>query len=199
MGLLDKFKKNDEPDVKNTVKLYNLRESGKFEEALEFHEKNYKKEDDEAFWYTRGNLLTALQRLEEAINCYIKAIQIKDTYIKAWFRLGQRFFEFGKYSEAREAFTKTSHLENKIDENEWNTIATFYYMLALHLEFEKTKNEKLKEKIPNEIRKLRSVIDEVKNSTDEEFLKYCTDNFHKIVNELEPKIVAEIRHPESIN
>jgi len=194
MGLLDKFKKNEEP----FIEFLKLTQAKKFNEALEFHEKNFDK-NNEGYWYTRGNLFSNLNRPKDSLECYFKATQLKDTYVKAWFRLGQRLFEFGRFKEAREAFVKASMIEQKTEQNEWNTIATFYYMMALYLEYQNTKDEKIKEKIPNEIRKLREAIEIDKNATDEDFLNYCDKNFQEILDKLEPKVVAEFRHPESIN
>jgi len=126
MGLLDKFKKKSFDNVKDEdiAKFTILMQGNQFGEALEFHEKNFNK-SNEGFWYTRGNILTNLNRREESMKCYLKALEIKDTYIKAWFRLGTRYFEFGHFRKACDAFVKTSTLERKIGENEWNTLSTF--------------------------------------------------------------------------
>jgi len=201
MGFLDKFKNKNEhsaDEEKPYNKILNLMQAKKWTEALALNEKFFDK-NSEADWYSRGNLLTNLDRRKEAIDCYQKAIDLKDTYIKAWFRLGQRYFEFGNFKEARDALVQASVLEQKIGENEWNTLTTFYYMMALHFDFLNTKNEKIRENIPNEIRKLRKVIEVDKNISDEKFLVYCSDNFQKIIVKLEPEIVADFRHPESIN
>jgi len=72
-------------------------------------------------------------------------------------------------------------------------------MMSLYLEYENTQDETIKNKIPNQIRKLRKVIDVESNTSDEQFLKFCSENFQNIVDELEPKIVTEFRHPDSKN
>lgn len=201
MGLLDKFKKrhNTSPEkLESTTELAKMFLEKKYDEALVLHEKLFD-ENSEADWYTRGNILSNLNRRKEALDCYLKAIELKDTYIKAWFRLGQRYFEFENFKEARNAFVKVSSLEQKIGENEWNTLATFYYMMSLYMEYLNTKNEEIRKKIPIEIRKLSEIIDTDKNLTEDGFLDYCVKNFQTILDKLEPKVVAEFRHPESIN
>ncbi len=199
MGLFDKFKKElSETELTNYgTKMIGLLQEKKYDEALALHEKYPRKK--EGYWYTKGNILTNLNRPEEALNCYQRAIEIKDTYIKAWFRLGQKYFEFGFFRKARNAFVKTSMLEGKIGEIEWNTLATFYYMMSLYLEYQETNDEEVGNKIPNQIRKLRKVIDLDPNASHDEFLNYCEKNFQTIVDDLEPNVVVEFRHPESKN
>lgn len=210
MGLLDRFKKrgNLSPEKEEaSLETLKLIQAKKYDEALVLHEKFFD-QDSEADWYSKGNLLTNLNRQKEAIDCYLKAIELKDTYIKAWFRLGQRYFEFQHYTEARNAMVKVSMMEQKIGENEWNTLATFYYMMSLYLEYINTKNEEIKEKIPDQIRKLRKIIANamptqtkriVQNATDDYFLEFCEKNFQDILNKLEPNVIFEARHDKSVN
>lgn len=206
MAWLNKFKKILNPNQKkfeSTIELINLIQEKKYIEALALHEK-YFDGNNSADLYTKGNILLNLNRHREALDCYLKAIEIKDTYIKAWFRLGQTYFEFGNFEEARSAFIQVSALERKIGENEWNTLATFYYMMSLYMEYLNTKDEEIKEKLPNEIRKLRDIID-VENGvdicpcTDDEFLDYCKGHFQDIVAKFTPNVVVEFRHKKSIN
>ena len=175
-------------------------DEGRFQDELELNEKLPK--TSESYWYNRGNILSYLERTEESIDCYKKAIKIADSYVKAWYRLGQRYFEMGKFDDAIQAFVNTSVLENEGGQNEWNSAATFQYMLCLsHIYLQKPPGERSDElgmKILDQIRKLRPIIDKDNSLDETEFLNYCSENFHEILTKLEPGIVFEARTKDSI-
>tara|TARA_Y100001936_G_C16005123_1_gene630209 strand:- start:40 stop:642 length:603 start_codon:yes stop_codon:yes gene_type:complete len=175
-------------------------DEGRFQDELELNEKLPK--TSESYWYNRGNILSYLERTEESIDCYKKAIKIADSYVKAWYRLGQRYFEMGKFDDAIQAFVNTSVLENEGGQNEWNTAATFHYMLCLsHIYLQKPpgkRSDELGMKILDQIRKLRPIIDKDNSLDETEFLNYCMENFGEILTKLEPGILFEARTKDSI-
>jgi len=184
MGLLDKFKKSEdhsEEKMKLLAKIIVLMQEQKFNEAIVLHEKFFDK-NSAADWYTRGNLLTNQNKRQEAADCYIKA----------WYRLGQRCFESNNFREARQAFVNVSLFEQEIGREEWDNAAMFYYFIALHFEYQNTKDEELREELSDKIREWRKYTDTDENTTDENFLKDLIDNFQDAADELEPKIVASV-------
>ena len=52
----------------------------------------------------RGAALKALQRLEEAENAYLEALQFDSTYVEAWFNLGNLYLATGRRSAAETAY-----------------------------------------------------------------------------------------------
>ncbi|MBD2047932.1 tetratricopeptide repeat protein [Coleofasciculus sp. FACHB-64] len=56
--------------------------------------------------YNRGKTFSELNRNEEALNAYDKALKIRPEYLEAWNGRGQILFNLNKYKEAIEAYDK---------------------------------------------------------------------------------------------
>ena len=92
MGLLDRFKKNNFDGVYNPVEALRFSvQTEENKEALAIHEKySTDKHENPIFnkknvyyWHIRGKLLSKLNRLEESLKCYQKALEINDAILGA--------------------------------------------------------------------------------------------------------------------
>ena len=87
--------------------LGNLRDQGKFEEAVEAYNKALSIKPDLAEVYNNlGNAFRDQDKFEEAIEAYNKALTIKPDYAEAYNNLGNAFRDRGKLEEAIEAYNK---------------------------------------------------------------------------------------------
>lgn len=57
---------------------------------------------DESVWYTRGLILAALERHEEALSCFARAQRIDSGFVAALDRQGEAYQALGRWAEARE-------------------------------------------------------------------------------------------------
>ena len=62
--------------------------------------------NDAISWLNYGNQLWRLEKYEEALAAFDRAIKIKSDFYQAWYSRGQVFLYLEKYSEALEAFEK---------------------------------------------------------------------------------------------
>ena len=70
-----------------------------------------KKEDKKEEWYNKGNALKKLERNEEAIVCYDKAIQLNPEYFKAWNNKGDSLKKLDRDEQAKQCFAKAKELD----------------------------------------------------------------------------------------
>jgi len=198
MGLFGKKKKDG---AKYGVEYYELYKAGKFQEALELVEKYFDK-DSPADWYTKGNALNNLGRIQEALECYEQAVVRVPDYIKAWYRAGHIFFHLEKFDKAGECFATVSNREREQGENEWSTAGYFGFMLCQlnehrFLEKENTVDKKLQENTDSVVKGTYDILREkeaVPEFTDiNEFIDYCSKHIDEIFDEIEPNIVFEVR------
>ena len=61
-------------------------------------------------WYNKGNILRELDKHEESIECYDKAIELDPKYDNAWNNKGIAFHKLGKNEEALKCYDKAIEL-----------------------------------------------------------------------------------------
>jgi len=191
MGLLDKFKKgnNLSPEKEDVIsEIQVLVKVKEYEKALELHKKIFDQDHAED-WYSMGNLLGNLEKYREASACYLKAIDMDENYIKAWYRLSQIYFAAGKYELAKLGFSKVCTVENNAKDFQWYNVSLFYIMLCWYNIYQSSR--KGLEQLENLIHVTNKIVDVA--LAGDEYVKYCLDNFTKILDKLEPKTVAEFR------
>ena len=84
----------------------------KYEEAISFYDiviKYYKTDIYEAY-NKKGNALRRLDRVEEALTCYDKAIAVKPKYADAYINKGNAYRELGNQVESLKCFDKAIEL-----------------------------------------------------------------------------------------
>ena len=69
------------------------------------------KDDDYNAWVTKGNSLSQLERHEEAIECYDKAIRIDPENYDAWFNKGNSLVKLERHEEAIECYDKAIRID----------------------------------------------------------------------------------------
>jgi len=67
-------------------------------------------------WYDKGNALYNLNRYEEAIECYEKALKTKPEYKEAWYEKGNALHSLNRYEEAIECFEKALEIYSEYEE-----------------------------------------------------------------------------------
>jgi tetratricopeptide (TPR) repeat protein len=104
--------------------------------VLSLLEKNFDK-NSEMDWYDKGNALSQLNRADEALKCYAKAVAIDPLYSKAWYRKGYVHFYRREYSHAFNSFAFCMNAEEekervgKIVDHPWKLAAAFSATLTL--------------------------------------------------------------------
>jgi tetratricopeptide (TPR) repeat protein len=81
-------------------KVDELFESGMFKEAVELLDKALEITQTYDAFYTKGLLLWWLDKFEDAIKCYDKAIKMKPDYVPAYINKGAALISLGKYEDA---------------------------------------------------------------------------------------------------
>ena len=80
--------------------------------ATEKHKRNIGDESiDPKHYYDLGVALQNQGKLDEAVSCYIQALQLKPDYASAFFNLGSAFQDQGNLEEAISCYRKTVELE----------------------------------------------------------------------------------------
>lgn len=69
-------------------------------------------------WYNQGNKLRKLQRYEDAIASYERAIEIKSDYYEAWYYRSYLLYQLQRYEEAITSYDKVIQL-NPEDADTW--------------------------------------------------------------------------------
>ena len=77
---------------------------------------------DRQQWFSRGKILAGLGRLESAIACYDKAIELKPNYYEAWCEKGEILEKLGYLEEADFCFNQalgvfTSSIEESLEDD----------------------------------------------------------------------------------
>ena len=60
-----------------------------------------------------SNTLDKLERHQEALDCYTKALELKPDYAKAWYNMGNTLDKLERHQEAKECFEKAKKLSEK--------------------------------------------------------------------------------------
>jgi tetratricopeptide (TPR) repeat protein len=189
-----------------------------FEKALTelnsiFDEKN------QGNWYSKGNILWNLNNPEEAIRCYNEALFLDTHYKKAWYRKGILLGDKELYIDAAKCFENVVELDGR-DKKEgrklsgWGLPALVSCMGAWtkannelvytgHPSAEAYKNsgkwiewghrflttpQPIYEESTGNL-KYVTLVSPGLNET--EFIDYCLNNFNKILDAIEPRIVTQ--------
>ena len=193
-----------------------------FKEALKVLESVFDKEN-EADWYSKGNILLNLGDAGEALECYDEALFLDTHYIKAWYRKGHVLFCMMKFMDSAKCFENVVELEGGGNTGRkltgWGFPALFCCMIA----WISANNELVNKGKPSKevyattgmwVDKCHSLLtrplpiyeDERGNLkyvtlvspelNETQFVDYCVANFHKILDEIEPSVVAEFKSLE---
>jgi tetratricopeptide (TPR) repeat protein len=156
-------------------------------------------------WYNKGNILRNLKKDDKAILCYDEALFLDTHYVKVWYRKGQTLYENNKFEDARKCFNNVLELEksrlNKdslvvkptseggvYESNVWSFAATF--MCALSYFGEKKFDDA--DVTFTTFYKIVGSLPPFDSIESDKFIKYCLENSHKILDGLEPNMIAEI-------
>ena len=110
MGFLDRFK-----DKKNVSKNEN------------------KEMESWEWWVNKGNSLSSLGRLKEAIKCYDMALEINPQHAEAWFNKGVSLDSLGRFDEAIKCYDRALEI-NPQDADAWFGKAMAKDKLGLRLD-----------------------------------------------------------------
>ena len=69
------------------------------------------KDDDSDAWFNKGNSLVKLERHEEAIECFDKAIRLNPEDYDAWHNKGSSLAQLERHEEAKECIAKAKELD----------------------------------------------------------------------------------------
>jgi tetratricopeptide (TPR) repeat protein len=102
--------------------LLNFLESGriKVDQQRRSYDLGELKPDYADSWNSKGNTLTWLDKYNEAIKCYDKAIELKPDYADAWYEKGKALHNLTKYNEAIKCYDKAIELKPDYA-NAWNS------------------------------------------------------------------------------
>ena len=67
--------------------------------------------NDSLIWYNRGVALTQLEKYDDAISSYDKAIEISPGYGDAWYNKAELLKHKGQDNEAEKCFNRVKELE----------------------------------------------------------------------------------------
>jgi tetratricopeptide (TPR) repeat protein len=158
----------------------------------------------EADWYTKGNILTNLNRISEALTCYDKAIKIDPAYVKAWYRKGWAHFSKREYREAYSSFRKCADTENrkvtKYNSGPWRPAALVSATITLMTEKDHSTVDELIDLLLYDYDVLLAnglITSETyppkQSITDGSFSDYLLENYNVLLNSLEPKVAVEFK------
>ncbi len=197
---ISKMKEDESTHGETSSKMIKCIEKENYAEYLHIIEENFNTENP-SHWYNKGNALRNLQRFDEAVDCFNKALFLDTHYIKAWYRKGQTCFYHGNYRDALLSFGNVVQLDKKY-ESGWGMAAKFYIMMTLSRQYTRLHEEgKLTPEFENYgvewINHLYFLLhDELsipaggkivpEEITPEEFLDYCYEHFEEIITILEP-------------
>jgi tetratricopeptide (TPR) repeat protein len=194
-----------------------------FKEALEVLESVFAKES-ESDWYTKGNILLNLEDTEEALECYDEALFLDTHYIKAWYRKGNTLLSMKKYMNSAKCFENVVELEGGGNTGRKLTGWGFPALVCCMIAWISANNELvIKNQSSNEVyettgkwvNKCHSLLTrplpiykdehgDLKYVTlaspeldQTQFVDYCFANFRKILDEIEPQVVASVKSLES--
>jgi len=110
----------------------------RFQDALNLMEEIHAGGVKDAFyWYNRGNILSNLRKIDEAIDCYNTAIGMNTHYIKAWYRKGTHLYNKGVNTNS-EADLMRAHRcfvnVMRLNDEEWRGAAMFQaFMVGINI------------------------------------------------------------------
>lgn len=193
-----------------------------FKEALKVLESVFDKKSA-SDWYSKGNILLNLQKSEEALKCYDEALFLDTHYIKAWYHKGHVLLSMNKDMDSAKCFENIVELEGGGNTGRrltgWGFPALFCCMIAWISANNELVNKGKSSKEVYEttglwVDKCRSLLtrpqpiyeDDNGNLkyvtlaspelNETQFVDYCVDNFHKILDAIEPQVLLELKSSE---
>ena len=193
MGLLDKFIKHKEPDPEDFIKILKLHEEGKHEECLAFHDKIFPDKSDA--YYHKGNYLGMLERFDEALESYRKAIKLDEKYIKAHYQIGILMFCHEIFLKANDAFRKVIQLEVESSLFEWTGACAYHLILCSNYQYQDSKDPRLLDEIDIYIAYLQSHFKfdngDMQQGMQEGTMEFFKKNYLDILDLLEPNMESQ--------
>jgi len=90
-------------------------------------EKNYKdKLEDAEAWYNKGIILDDLDRLQEAIDCYDRALEINPMDASIWYKKGAALNKLGEYQDAIGCYDRALEINPRLAKAWYNKGAALY-------------------------------------------------------------------------
>lgn len=193
-----------------------------FQEALKVLESVFDKKSA-SDWYGKGNILLNLGNTEEALECYDETLFLDTHYIKAWYRKGHVLLSMNKYIDSAKCFANVVELEGGRNTGRrltgWGFPALFCCMIAwISVNNELVNRGKSSKEVyettgmwvdkchslltrplpiyEDERGNLKYVTLASPELNETQFVDYCFANFRKILDALEPSVVAEVKSLE---
>ncbi|MBU1644440.1 MAG: hypothetical protein KKA62_03360 [Nanoarchaeota archaeon] len=191
---------DSEQDIRQEVVV--LMVGDKFKEALIKLNKVFNKESS-SDWYSKGNLLRNLKKNLDALDCYDEALLLDTHYVKCWYRKGWLLKELKEYKKAAQCFSnvieleKSSLNENSIkvygDENNYKyeiNVWTFAAIISKALTLMNLKKFDEADMTFTILYRTVGHFPPFASIEDKDFISYCVQNWDKILDLLEPRVVA---------
>ncbi|MEM4160649.1 MAG: tetratricopeptide repeat protein, partial [Thermoplasmata archaeon] len=86
-------------------------EAGRYEEAIKIGLKIVEKEESGEIWYSIGELMVKLGKLERALECYSQALVLEPEMVKAYIARGKIFEGLGEIEKAVEEYKKAVEIK----------------------------------------------------------------------------------------
>jgi len=87
-----------------------LKDIGKYEEAIECYSKAIKISPSVDAWYNLGTMYSELERNDQAIESFKKALQLDSNFLDGWHGLGVLYSKLEKYGMSIDSFNKALQL-----------------------------------------------------------------------------------------
>jgi len=214
------YKIKDDSNIDKRTDTVKLMVNKEFTKALKALDSTFN-EKDPSCWYSKANILVDLKRYDGALKCYNEALFLDTHYIKAWYRKGSLLLASHKYIDAAKCLENVIDLdkETKINKNiltGWGFPALFNCMISWILANndliqQKKDSPEVYEIAGTWIKRTRpyltsphplfkddndklSYVTLVPPELDEtKFVDYCWSNYNKILDLIEPPVIAEFR------
>lgn len=189
----------------------------KYEEALEVLE-SFFNEERAKDWYNKGNLLANLGKLEQALECYNQALFLDTHYAKAWYRKGCLLFEFEEYEDAAQCFTNVVNLDEEFSQKckpgefphedylevveEDSKIKlipktwAFASLLNEGIAHIKAGDPDMAEAVFGWLYTIIGDIPPFDSIHINDFSRYCIENRNRVLDLLEPQVIATVTEPD---
>lgn len=182
---------------------------------------------DEEAWNNLGIAYGRLERYEDAISAYKKAVEIKPDKHEAWNNLGSTFAKLKKYDEAIEAYVKAMEI-NPEDHDTWQNLCAVHLIsfgkdtLAKRGNFDSTKLRQALECLPHikekkeiyelfgtisrflleekKIDGIKGILTEIERTGHEDLLEFLTpySTLVKYIDTKDRQIIDRLRSEERI-
>ncbi|MCK4757572.1 MAG: tetratricopeptide repeat protein, partial [Thermoplasmata archaeon] len=81
--------------------------SGNYKKAIEYYDNALKmKPNYDIAWIMKGNVLSAMERFEEAAGCFKKALEVNPDSEESWYNLGAIYYNLQKFDEEIQCYDR---------------------------------------------------------------------------------------------